>query len=235
MEGEHGTLAGTADEHEEQGGGQHHGSLCKTCLVELKAEGAAVVTVDEYADKEEHVGKTGYDECLFRCGDGCGRGVVETDEQVGRNTHKLPEHVHLEDVGGDYQTEHRHGEEAQEGVVTLEAALTVHVAKGVDVDHERHRGDDNEHHHRNGVEHDAHVEAQPFDKEGQPLEVVGHQRGQHSFGRAGGIEEVGVCRGVRQGRNCQQHSRTCQAGGLVAEPFPEHSQKDEREEWQQKY
>ena len=234
VEGEHGTLTGTADEHEEQGGGQHHGSLGKAFLAELKAEGAAVVTIDEDTDKEEHIGKAGYDECLLRSGDGCGGGVVETDEQVGGNAHQLPEHVHLEDVGGHHQSEHGHGEEAQESVITLEAAFAVHIAERVDMHHERHRGDDDEHHHGDGVKHDTHVEAQPFHKEGKPLEVVGHQRGQHSFGRPGGLEEVGVCRGVRQGRNCQQYCRSHQAGGFVAEPFPEHSQEDEREEWQQK-
>ena len=43
--------------------------------------------------------------------------------------HEFPESVHLEDVGGKHQSEHRHGEEAQERIVALEALLTVHIAE----------------------------------------------------------------------------------------------------------
>ncbi len=103
VQGEHGTLTSTTDEHEEQGGGKHHGSLRKASLVEVEAEGVAVVAVDEDADQEEEVGKTSDDECLLASSDGCRRGVVEANEQIGRHTHQLPEHIHLEDVGGHYQ------------------------------------------------------------------------------------------------------------------------------------
>ena len=45
----------------------------------------------------------------------CGwRGIVETNEQVRRNTHHLKEDEHLEDVGGYHQAQHREGEQRQE-------------------------------------------------------------------------------------------------------------------------
>ncbi len=51
-------------------------------------------------------------------------GVEESDQEVRGSAHKLPEDIHLEDVGGYNQTEHREGEEAQEGVVALESLFT---------------------------------------------------------------------------------------------------------------
>ena len=139
---------------------------------EREAERAGVVAKDENTNQEEHVSETSHNECLLGGCHSCTQWIVETDEQIGRHTHELPEHVHLEDVGGQHKSEHRHGEEAQEGIVALETLLTVHVTKRIDVHHERHRGDDNEHDHRDGVEQDAHVEMQ-FAK-WQPGVVIGH-------------------------------------------------------------
>ena len=146
---EHGRLTGTSDEHQYQcrrdnqtTGSQslRHISLDKRCstlahhqLTGLAHKGEAE-RIDEVAEcqdtnEEEHISETGDDESLLRGSDSRLQRVVETDEQVRADTHKLPEHIHLEDVRGEYQTQHRHREEAQESVVTLEALLAVHIAE----------------------------------------------------------------------------------------------------------
>ncbi len=55
--------------------------------------------------------------------------IEEADEQIRGDTHELPEDIHLEDVGGHDQSEHREGEERKESVVTLETLLTLHIAE----------------------------------------------------------------------------------------------------------
>ena len=117
-----------------------------------EAERISIVAEHQDTDKEEHIGKARHDERLLRGGNGGLQRIVETNQQIGADTYQLPEGVHLEDVGSQHQAQHRHGEEAQESVVTLEALLTVHVAKRIDMYHKRHRRDDDEHHHRNGVQ-----------------------------------------------------------------------------------
>ena len=32
--------------------------------------------------------------------------IIEANEEVRAYAHKLPEHIHLEDVGGEHQSEH---------------------------------------------------------------------------------------------------------------------------------
>ena len=82
VKGEHRTLTSTTDKHQYEGGGEHEGTCGKTFRVEVKAERLAIVTVDKDTHEEEHVGKARYDKRLFRGGNRCGGGVVETDEEV---------------------------------------------------------------------------------------------------------------------------------------------------------
>ncbi len=74
----------------------------------------------------------------------------------------------------------------------------MHVAEGVDVHHERHRGDNDEHHHRDGVEHYAHIEAETLHKERQPLKVVGREGSEHPVGRTRSLEKVLECSVISQ-------------------------------------
>ena len=212
VQGEHGTLTSTTDKHQHQRGGKHETALGKACCIKIEAETLAVVAVNEDAHQEEHIGKAGDDERLLGSRNGSRRGEVETDEEVGRHADKLPEKIHLEDVGGDNQSQHRHGEEAQEGIVALETALAVHIAEGVDVDHQRYGADDDEHHHRDGVEHDSHIKVKRA--HGQPLEIVGNQRLVDSSHAVG--SEVGPCSHVGHYCHCGQAQRTDEAGHLVA-------------------
>ena len=86
--------------------------------------------------------------------------IEETDEQVRTNAHEFPEHIHLENIRCKYQSKHRHAEEREECVVTLESFFSVHIAERVDVYHKRHGRDDDKHHHADRVEQDTKVEMQ---------------------------------------------------------------------------
>ena len=172
---EHGRLTGTTDEHQHKRGRDDETARCD-CLGHItrderlgalphhdvtgkrEAERLGVIAEEQDTDEEEEVGKTCYDERLLRCGNGSMSRVIETDEEIRAHTHKLPEEVHLEDVRGKHESEHRHGEERKEGIVALESLLALHVAERVDVNHEADRGNHYEHHHRDGVEQDAQVE-----------------------------------------------------------------------------
>lgn len=127
--------------------------------------------------------------------------VIETDEEIGRYADQFPEHVHLEDVGGEHQSEHRHGEEAQVGIIALETAFTVHVAERVDVHHERHGGNHHEHHHRDGIEEHTEVEMERTER--QPREIVGDNRGEGAVGQT-------LSREILESSDIGQHCHGCQ-------------------------
>ena len=126
----------------------------------MEGVSSGIITVNKDTDQETQVGKTGNDERFLACSNSRRFRIVETDEQVRRNTHQFPEQIHLEDIGSHHQTQHGHGKEAEECIIALESALTLHVAERVDMYHQRYGGDDDKHHHRNGVEQDTQVNAQ---------------------------------------------------------------------------
>ena len=82
MQGEHRALSCTSYEHQHQGCGQYRAGCGERCLARGERECLHVVAVDEYSDEEEEVGKTGDDECLLGCRNGCGLCVVEAYEKV---------------------------------------------------------------------------------------------------------------------------------------------------------
>ena len=165
VQGEHRTLTGTTDKHHEEGHRQNPVASVETGRklrhrIQVEAERSHIVAVEQDTDEEEQVGETCHDESLLRSGNGSMQRIIETDEQVGAHTHQLPEQIHLEDVGGYDQTQHRHGEKTQEGIVTLESFLTMHITERIDVHHQTHRRDDDEHHHRNRCQTEAQGEHQ---------------------------------------------------------------------------
>ena len=121
---EHSRLTSTTDEHQHKSCRQNHTASSKSASIIGNGEGrsasavsylstgereviaSSVVTEDENTDKEEHIGKTGHDKSLLRSMYGSLQSVVEANEEVRANAHKLPEHIHLEDVGGEHQSEH---------------------------------------------------------------------------------------------------------------------------------
>ena len=105
-------------------------------------------------------------------------GVIETDQQIGRRSHKLPEDVHLENVGGNHQTEHREAEQRQECVETLEscfphAMMVAHVTVAVQMHHERDGGDHNKEQCRNRVEEESDADYKIIVKR-QPVLIENH-------------------------------------------------------------
>ena len=121
---EHCRLTCTTDEHKHKGCRQNHAACSKSACAVSNGEGrsacavsnlcsgerevvaSCVVAEDENTDEEEHIGEACHDERLLRSVNGCVQSVVEANEQVLSHTHQLPEHIHLEDVGGEHQTEH---------------------------------------------------------------------------------------------------------------------------------
>ena len=144
---EHCRLTGTSHEYQSQGPchnratkecgatGSGHYSLRRGGKVE-EIECLRIERKDEDTDEESEVGKTCYNKCFLRCCHGFGLSVVEADEQIRRYTHKFPENIHLEDVGGNNQTEHREREERQKCIIALEAFLAMHIAEAIEVHHD---------------------------------------------------------------------------------------------------
>ena len=150
---EHGTLSGTTDEHQSQGKRNHcRTALCQRHLIRAEGVCTGIIPIDEDTYKESQVSKTGHDKSLLRSGNSRRLRIIETNQQIGGHDHQLPEQIHLEDIRCYYQSEHGHGEERQEGVVTLETAFALHVAERVYVYQQRNGTDDHEHHNRNRVE-----------------------------------------------------------------------------------
>ena len=228
---EHGTLAGAADEHQPERQRNHRTGRRQHPRVGREGEGPGVEAVEEDADQKAQVGEARDDEGLFRGGDRLLLRVVEADEQVGAYTHQLPKEVHLEDVRGDDQSQHAHREERQEGVVALEAPLALHVSERVDVDHERDGRDDDEHHHRDGIEQDAQVDVQrPAD--GQPEGVPRDCRRVEARGVAPLDEEVLPGGHVAQRGDDGHDGRADESGRLRAHLHAEEAEQQEAHEGQ---
>ena len=82
-------------------------------------------------------------------------GVPETDQQIGDQTDSFPAEEELHEVVAHHQHQHGEGEQrdvAEEAVVTR---IFLHVADGVDMDHQRHEGHDQHHRGRQGVDHET--------------------------------------------------------------------------------
>ena len=223
VKGEHGTLTCTTDEHQHQGSGNEETSSgnfladgngkegCGSSTIldvrtEVEVERVCKISKDEDAHQEEHIGKASDDEGFLGSCDSSRTSVIETDEEIRRHTYQFPEKVHLEDVGRQHQSKHRHSEEAQIGIVALETTLTVHITEGVEMHHQRHSRDDHEHHHRDGIEEHTKVEVQATQR--QPSEVERHYRWESAVSKAFSSKEILISRCVRQYRHQSQRNGT---------------------------
>ena len=118
----------------------------------------------EQADEHAEVADAGDEERLL-AGGGCRRaGEVEGDEEVGAEPHEFPPGVHHQEVAGEDQEEHREDEQVEVGEEPALVLVVGHVADGVPVDEHPDAGDDQDHHHGQGI--DAEVDGGP--------EVPGH-------------------------------------------------------------
>ena len=116
--------------------------------------------------------------------------IVESDKQIRANADELPEEVHLEDVRCNDKAEHRHREERQESVETLESlfvALSLivlialsHITERVDVNHERHRSNDDKHHYADWCQTESYIKGKEL-SEPEPCEVEHCHRRVHTL------------------------------------------------------
>ena len=115
--------------------------------------------------------------------------VPEADQQVGHQAHCFPAKEQLHEVVAHHQHQHGEGEQRDVGEEAVVARITLHVANGVDVHHQGHRGHHHHHHGGQAVDHEADFHLQAAD--GQPvvqrLVVAGavqhlhqHHHGQHA-------------------------------------------------------
>ena len=233
VQGEHGTLAGSADEHKAKRHRQHCSRCSKQPCIGCERECACVVSVEEDSDKEEEVGKACNDERFLGGGYRSLLSIVEAYEQIGRHAHKFPEYIHLEYVCGNDKPQHRECKERQEGIVALEALLALHVAEGVDVHHQAYCAYDNEHHHRDGVKHYAHVYMQAVGK-GQPCEVVGCERGEEPVGTTA-CAKIERCCGVGEQSHCGERGCSYCSGNLMRHFHARKGEHHKTEQWQCQY
>ena len=76
----------------------------------------------------------------------------EADEQIAARAHRLPEHVHDEEVARRHEHRHREHEQREHREKPRIARIVVHVAHGIDRHHETDAGDDREQGGRERIE-----------------------------------------------------------------------------------
>ena len=190
-QGELGGLADDSTEDEERGKGHETGVRGVGCceVVDIEYVGVLEVTVhceeqDEQSSHETYISHPGDEECLLCCGCGVVGLVVslrvveapESDEEVGAETHDLPEDEHLKKGAGDCESEHSGKEESdfcEVPPLPLELVFVLissHVSKGVGEDH---RGDEGcEEHHQAGEDIDVESEGKGEVTDGEPVDVL---------------------------------------------------------------
>ncbi len=171
--------------------------------------------------------------------------IVESDEQIRAHTHELPEEIHLEDVRSHNQAKHGHGEEAQESIETLESFLITyslvvlvalsHIAKAIDMNHERDCGDNDEHHHRDRRQTETDVERQQV-SELQPSEVEhGHGRIKSRGSVSAHCKEIFVSRVETHAPQYAKHCSSYESSHGLLHLHTEQSQDQEAQEREKKY
>ena len=90
--------------------------------------------------------------------------MPEANQQIRHQAHRLPAEKQLQEVIGHHQHQHREGEEADIGKKPLITVVILHVADGVDMHHQRDRGDNT--HHRCGqrVDQETDLELHPINQ-----------------------------------------------------------------------
>ncbi len=77
---------------------------------------------------------------------GCGFRVPKANQQIRHQTHRFPAKEKLQEIIAHHQHQHRKGEQRDVAEEALVSRVVLHVANGVDMHGQRHRGD--HHHHR---------------------------------------------------------------------------------------
>src|SRR5690606_26159082 len=126
----------------------------------VKAEGARCSEGQHNAQEKADIAHPGGQESLVgRVHVGHFLEVV-ADEQVGTQTHQLPENKEEEEVVGQYQAQHAERKEGEDRVITLVTDVAVHIAGGVNMHQQADEGDDDQHHRRQLIHLEAQVQTQ---------------------------------------------------------------------------
>ena len=115
----------------------------------------------EDAEREAEIADPVDEEGLDRRGIGRGPVVPEADQQIGHQADAFPAEKQLHKVVGRDQRQHEKGEQAQIGHEARDRLVLRHVADGIDMDHRRDDGDDEDHHAAQGVEADRPGDVDP--------------------------------------------------------------------------
>ena len=94
----------------------------------------------------------------------------------------------------------------------MEALLTVHVAERIDMYHQRDCRNDNQHHDRDGIQEDTHVEMQIAQR--QPSEVIGNDGSVCAISQTVGTE-IGEGRPIGKHGNQSQRCRADKTSSLM--------------------
>ena len=169
----------------------------------VHAEAADLSPEQEYPQQHPHVADAGDDECFLGRFFGRRSFVPEADKQVGANANQLPGHVEQQEVVGQHQGQHGTGEKSVDRVVPAEPGIPAHVPQGVDLHHQRNKGDQANHHDGERIDKDAptqgHAPLQPGKARLKPIAVVIADQG------LGGLADGAVRRVRRRIQEAEQH------------------------------
>ena len=115
----------------------------------------------EDAERKAEIADTVDEKGLDRRGVGGGPVVPEADQQIRHQADTFPAEEQLNEVVGGDQRQHEKGEEAQIGHEPRDRLVLGHVADGIDMDHRRDDGHDEDHHPAQGVEPERPVDIDP--------------------------------------------------------------------------
>ena len=108
----------------------------------------------------------------------------------------------------------------------------MHISEAIDMHHQAYSGDDNEHHRRNRVDHEAEVEVKLTKR--QPCEVERHDGGVGTVGAAVS-KEIAECRDIRKHGDDGERRGADQSSRLVRHLHARKSEDNEREQGQKEY
>ena len=147
---QHPVGSGKAELCELAGLGEHLGVVQRTAVGQQQTDAQDEAEISDPVDQEGlHVGENR-------------TRLIEpkADQQIGNQADRLPAEEQLQQVVAHHEHQHRKGEQRYVGEKAVVALVLVHVANGVDVNHQRHEADDAHHHRGEPVNQETHFHFQ---------------------------------------------------------------------------
>ncbi len=114
--------------------------------VEGEVQAGQIIVENNYGRQEHDVAHTSGKKCLLGCSSRRWLSVPESYQEIGAQTHQLPEYEELKDIIGINQAQHGSSEECCFSKVPVSTRITVHVSIGIGVDQHNHKCDHEKHH-----------------------------------------------------------------------------------------